>query len=114
MQAPDDLFANNRAWAAAVTRDDPDFFQRLSRQQSPQFLWIGCSDSRVPANQIVGLLPGEMLSDISTVLSKKPTSDYDPRISAELSALQAAVQQCDRIIFRTASQSARSVLLSPA
>jgi carbonic anhydrase len=60
MQAPDILFANNRAWAAAVTREDPDFFQRLSRQQAPQFLWIGCSDSRVPANQIVGLQPGEM------------------------------------------------------
>src|ERR1043165_1554602 len=54
------LFANNRAWAAAMTREDPEFFQRLSRQQAPQYLWIGCSDSRVPANQIVGLLPGEM------------------------------------------------------
>jgi len=55
-----DLFENNRAWAAEMTRQDPEFFSRLSRQQSPQFLWIGCSDSRVPANQIVGLLPGEM------------------------------------------------------
>ncbi len=54
------LFANNRAWAAEMTRQDPDFFRRLSRQQAPQYLWIGCSDSRVPANQIVGLLPGEM------------------------------------------------------
>ncbi|HXI13379.1 MAG TPA: carbonate dehydratase [Thermoanaerobaculia bacterium] len=54
------LFANNRAWAAETTRQDPDFFQRLAAQQSPQYLWIGCSDSRVPANQIVGLLPGEM------------------------------------------------------
>jgi len=54
------LFLNNRAWAAEMTRQDPDFFQRLSRQQAPQYLWIGCSDSRVPANQIVGLLPGEM------------------------------------------------------
>ncbi len=54
------LFANNRAWAATVSREDPDFFDRLSRQQTPQYLWIGCSDSRVPANQIVGLLPGEM------------------------------------------------------
>ncbi len=55
-----DLLANNRAWAADMVRQDPDFFTRLSRQQSPQYLWIGCSDSRVPANQIVGLLPGEM------------------------------------------------------
>jgi len=54
------LFENNRAWAAEMTRQDPDFFRRLSDQQAPQYLWIGCSDSRVPANQIVGLLPGEM------------------------------------------------------
>ena len=55
-----DLFANNRAWAAEMTRQDPEFFSRLSGQQAPRYLWIGCSDSRVPANQIVGLLPGEM------------------------------------------------------
>jgi carbonic anhydrase len=54
------LFENNRTWAAEMTRQDPDFFTRLSRQQAPEYLWIGCSDSRVPANQIVGLLPGEM------------------------------------------------------
>jgi len=54
------LFANNRAWAEQMTAREPDFFSRLSRQQAPQYLWIGCSDSRVPANQIVGLLPGEM------------------------------------------------------
>jgi carbonic anhydrase len=54
------LFANNRAWAAEMVRQDPDFFMRLANQQAPQFLWIGCSDSRVPANQIVGLAPGEM------------------------------------------------------
>ena len=54
------LFANNRAWASHVTRQDPDFFKRLAGQQAPAYLWIGCSDSRVPANQIVGLLPGEM------------------------------------------------------
>jgi carbonic anhydrase len=56
----DDLFANNRAWAAKMTREDADFFRRLTRQQAPQYLWIGCSDSRVPANEIVGLLPGEL------------------------------------------------------
>jgi carbonic anhydrase len=54
------LFANNRAWAAEITRREPDFFARLSRQQAPRYMWIGCSDSRVPANQIVGLAPGEM------------------------------------------------------
>ena len=54
------LFAQNRAWAAEMTRRDAEFFARLSRQQTPRYLWVGCSDSRVPANQIVGLLPGEM------------------------------------------------------
>lgn len=54
------LFRNNRDWAARVTAERPDFFQQLAAQQSPEYLWIGCSDSRVPANQIVGLLPGEL------------------------------------------------------
>ena len=54
------LFDNNRAWSQRMRRSDPDFFARLSRQQSPQYLWIGCADSRVPANEIVGLLPGEL------------------------------------------------------
>ncbi len=54
------LFENNREWAAQVRAADPDFFRKLSRQQAPEFLWIGCSDSRVPANEIVGLLPGEL------------------------------------------------------
>jgi carbonic anhydrase len=55
-----DLFVRNRAWAAAVRRREPDFFERLAGQQNPRYFWIGCSDSRVPANEIVGLLPGEM------------------------------------------------------
>ena len=54
------LFTNNRNWAAKMTRQDPEFFSRLSSQQAPQYLWIGCADSRVPANEIVGLAPGEM------------------------------------------------------
>ena len=54
------LFANNRAWAAKMTRQDPEFFSRLSSQQAPEYLWIGCADSRVPANEIVGLAPGEL------------------------------------------------------
>lgn len=53
------LLDNNKAWAESIRRQDPDFFLKLSRQQSPSHLWIGCSDSRVPANQIVGLPPGE-------------------------------------------------------
>jgi carbonic anhydrase len=55
-----DLFDRNRAWARAITARDPRFFETLSRQQSPRYLWIGCSDSRVPANEIVGMLPGEL------------------------------------------------------
>jgi carbonic anhydrase len=55
-----DLFANNRTWAAEMTRRDPEFFARLARQQKPEYLWIGCADSRVPANEIVGLAPGEL------------------------------------------------------
>src|SRR5271169_4490845 len=55
-----DLFENNKAWAQRITRQDPDFFTKLSRQQTPAYLWIGCSDSRVPANEIIGLLPGEL------------------------------------------------------
>jgi carbonic anhydrase len=54
------LFDNNETWANHVTKDDPDYFQRLASQQSPEYLWIGCSDSRVPANQIIGLAPGEI------------------------------------------------------
>ena len=54
------LFENNRAWSERIRRSDPDFFARLSRQQKPKYLWIGCADSRVPANEIVGLLPGEL------------------------------------------------------
>jgi carbonic anhydrase len=56
----DHLFAQNRVWADAIRARDPQFFATLSRQQSPQYLWIGCSDSRVPANEIVNLLPGEL------------------------------------------------------
>ncbi len=56
----DELFRNNREWADAVKARDPEFFEKLAKQQSPQFLWIGCADSRVPANEIMGLLPGEV------------------------------------------------------
>ena len=54
------LFENNRRWAERIRRQDPEFFSKLSGQQSPAYLWIGCSDSRVPANEIVGLAPGEL------------------------------------------------------
>lgn len=54
------LFENNYNWASRIKSNDPAFFQKLSQQQSPSYLWIGCSDSRVPANEIVGLIPGEL------------------------------------------------------
>jgi carbonic anhydrase len=60
MHSLNQLFENNRAWAAGMLREDPNFFRRLLGQQRPEYLWIGCSDSRVPANDIVGLLPGEL------------------------------------------------------
>jgi len=55
-----ELLDQNRAWAARIKGQDPEFFSKLAEQQAPRYLWIGCSDSRVPANQIVGLLPGEV------------------------------------------------------
>ncbi|MEK7684790.1 MAG: carbonate dehydratase [Verrucomicrobiota bacterium] len=79
------LFANNRAWAGKIRAEDPDFFTKLSRQQAPQYFWIGCSDSRVPANQITGLLPGEMFVH-RNVANVVPPTDLNC-----LSALQFAV-----------------------
>ena len=60
MPARPQLFANNRAWSARMVAKDPMFFRKLLQQQHPRYLWIGCSDSRVPANEIVGLMPGEL------------------------------------------------------
>jgi len=60
MESLSHLFDNNRAWSEGIREVKPEFFLELSRQQSPKYLWIGCSDSRVPANQIVGLAPGEL------------------------------------------------------
>jgi carbonic anhydrase len=56
----DQLFRNNREWAAAISAKDAEFFKKLAAQQSPEYMWIGCSDSRVPANELLGLLPGEI------------------------------------------------------
>ena len=60
MHPLDPLFKNNRKWSEDIRQEDPEFFEKLSRQQAPEYLWIGCSDSRVPANEICGLLPGEI------------------------------------------------------
>lgn len=60
MDKLDHLFQNNRAWAEKIKTEDEQFFEKLSSQQQPEYLWIGCSDSRVPSNQIIGLMPGEV------------------------------------------------------
>ena len=60
MAGPTDLLESNRRWSEAIRAQDPGFFERLSKQQTPKYLWIGCSDSRVPANQILGIDPGEV------------------------------------------------------
>ena len=83
--APDDLKKRNRAWAARMTSEDPDFFRRLERQQAPHYLWIGCSDSRVPANTIVGLDPGELF------VHRNVANLASPQDANYLSVLQFAV-----------------------
>jgi len=60
MSSIDHLFDNNKKWAQEITAQEPDFFQQLSQQQTPEYLWIGCSDSRVPANELLGMKPGEV------------------------------------------------------
>ncbi|MDX1810446.1 MAG: carbonate dehydratase [Gammaproteobacteria bacterium] len=59
-QSLNDLFLKNKEWSDQIKAEDPEFFNKLAKQQAPEYLWIGCSDSRVPANEIVGLLPGEL------------------------------------------------------
>jgi carbonic anhydrase len=81
----DDLIANNRLWAERKTSDDPGFFQRLLGQQAPEYLWIGCSDSRVPANEIVDLDPGEMF------VHRNIANLAPPQDANYLSVLQYAV-----------------------
>jgi carbonic anhydrase len=81
----DDLKANNRAWASRMVSRDPDFFKRLEQQQGPQYLWIGCSDSRVPANEIVDLAPGELF------VHRNVANLAPPQDANYLSVLQFAV-----------------------
>jgi len=81
----DQLKANNRAWAARQVAHDPGFFKRLLGQQAPEYLWIGCSDSRVPANEIVGLDPGEMF------VHRNVGNLAPPQDATYLSVLQFAV-----------------------
>ncbi|HYG27953.1 MAG TPA: carbonic anhydrase [Caulobacteraceae bacterium] len=81
----DQLKANNRAWSQGKTEVDPSFFKRLEAQQSPEYLWIGCADSRVPANEIVGLDPGELF------VHRNVANLAPPQDANYLSVLQFAV-----------------------
>ncbi|MEJ0064618.1 MAG: carbonic anhydrase [Caulobacteraceae bacterium] len=81
----DELKANNRAWAARKVAADPGFFHRLEGQQAPEYLWIGCSDSRVPANEIIGLDPGEVF------VHRNVANLAPPQDANYLSVLQFAV-----------------------
>jgi carbonic anhydrase len=81
-----DLFARNRAWAAARVAEDPTYFQRLCDLQAPRHLWVGCADSRVPANQIVGLEPGELF------VHRNVGNVFDPADPNAVSVLQYAVE----------------------
>jgi len=81
----EDLKRNNRAWAARMLEADPGFFRRLAGQQAPEYLWIGCSDSRVPANEIVGLDPGELF------VHRNVANLAPPQDANYLSVLQFAV-----------------------
>ncbi|HEX8233938.1 MAG TPA: carbonate dehydratase [Caulobacteraceae bacterium] len=82
----DELIRNNRAWSKRVTAADPDFFKRLEGQQSPKYLWIGCADSRVPANEIVDLAPGELF------VHRNVANLAPPQDANYLSVLQFAVE----------------------
>ncbi|HHO56858.1 MAG TPA: carbonate dehydratase [Trueperaceae bacterium] len=86
MTSLESLFDSNKAWAEAVSKKDPGFFKRLARQQKPKYFWIGCSDSRVPASQIVGLPPGEVFvhRNIANIVNH---SDFNA-----LSVLEFAVE----------------------
>lgn len=86
MSDVNNLLDNNRRWAGSKTDRDPDFFQRLVRQQSPAYLWIGCADSRVPANEIVGLDPGELF------VHRNVANLAPPQDANYLSVLQFAVE----------------------
>jgi carbonic anhydrase len=82
----DHLKQNNRGWAERKVASDPDFFRRLERQQAPEYLWIGCADSRVPANEIVGLDPGELF------VHRNVANLAPPQDANYLSVLQFAVE----------------------
>ena len=86
MDRLEELFRRNRTWAESMTAADPDFFRRLSSQQAPRYLWIGCSDSRVPADQLTGTSPGELFVH-RNIANQVFTSDLNV-----LSVLQYAVE----------------------
>ncbi|WP_341501999.1 carbonate dehydratase [Gallaecimonas sp. GXIMD4217] len=91
MTTPNRLLANNREWAARLREDDPAFFERLSERQKPHLLWIGCADSRVPAEQLTGLLPGELFVH-RNVANQVLTTDINCQAVIEFAVLNLKVR----------------------
>jgi carbonic anhydrase len=81
------LFAQNRTWAEKIKAEDPRFFEKLSAQQAPEYLWIGCSDSRVPANELLGLLPGDVFVHRNVANLVIHTAFTWPRFSPAISSI---------------------------
>jgi carbonic anhydrase len=109
------LFENNRAWAEGIRQADPEFFQKLSRQQTPSYLWIGCSDSRVPANQIVGLLPGEMFvhRNLANVVSHSDLNCLSVlQFAVDVLKIKHRVRRCPRGATQGAAWPRRSLAMS--
>ena len=115
MSSTQDLFAHNRAWAAQMKAERPGFFTGLEAQQSPKYMWIGCSDSRVPANQITGLEPGEVfvhrnvgnvvvptdLNCLSTLI-EATTVDARQDVLCELNAIEQVVNVAQTTVVQDA------------
>ncbi len=116
MQTLTKLFENNKTWVKEITEKTPDFFKQLSEKQSPEYLWIGCSDSRVPANQIVDLLPGEIfvhrnnwlrhIKDIYRFYQQEiealPDDEEKCRLLSEKNVLEQVANVCHTTIVQKA------------
>ena len=116
---PDRLKERNRAWAARMTAEDPDFFRRLERQQAPRYLWIGCSDSRVPANTIVGLVGHYGCGGVSAAVDGRrrglvdhwlhPIRELARTHSRELDSLNDERSRLDRLCELNVAQQVKNV-----
>src|SRR5574343_133271 len=104
----DELFEKNRRWAAQTEAREPGFFSRLLEQQTPQYLWIGCADSRVPANELVGLLPGELFvhRNVANVVAHS-----DLNALCERNVLEQALNVCDTTVVQDAWSRGQEVVV---